>query len=124
MGSVFAGYTPAQCRQIDALATSIRVPAGRTLTEQGTTGREFGVLLDGSATVTIDGHEVARLGPGDHFGELALLQVVGRRAATIVADCDLRVAVMSMQEFATLVADFDDVGELLERNSEKYAQTC
>lgn len=105
--------------RLDAIATSTQIPAGRELTSEGRHGKEFGVLLDGSATVTVDGEVVATLRAGDHFGEMALLQAVGvggdLRTATVVADTDLWISVMSVQEFGTLLNEFPDVADQLRR---------
>src|SRR5262250_1492246 len=60
------------------------VSPGIKLCGEGASGYSFFVLRDGSATVTIDGTEVRRLGPGDFFGELAILGD-GRRTATVTA---------------------------------------
>jgi hypothetical protein len=58
----------------------IKIPAGREMTTEGTTGHEFYVILDGKATVTRGGKQVAVLGPGDSFGELSLLDRAPRNA--------------------------------------------
>jgi nucleotide-binding universal stress UspA family protein len=115
--TLFADCSTKQLEQIDALGTSISVAAGQELTRAGRVGREFGVLLDGTATVTIDGHTVATLVAGDHFGEMALLAAMGSsastRSATITADSDLWVSVMSVGEFSSLVSRFPELAEAL-----------
>src|SRR5207248_1550843 len=57
---------------------------GQVLVREGTRGREVFVLVDGKATVTRGGVDVAELGPGDYFGELAVLDP-GPRDATVAA---------------------------------------
>jgi nucleotide-binding universal stress UspA family protein len=115
--TVFQGCTPKQLEQLDALGTSISVSAGQELTKQGRIGREFGVLLDGSATVTIDGETVATLQPGDHFGAMALFASVGdddsTRSATIVADSELWISVVSVAEFSSLTSRFPELADQL-----------
>ena len=109
---VFAGTTAKQRARLDRLATVVTVPAGRVLTEQGERGREFGVILEGEAVVEIDGTEVARLGAGDHYGELALLDKPGTgpgRRATVTALTDITLAAMSVPEFRTLLDDMPEV---------------
>ena len=113
---LFAGCTPREHRRIDELTTTVQVGAGRRLTSEGRMGREFGVIVSGSATVTIDGEVVATLGPGDHYGEMALLAAVGApvsQSATIVTDTEATVAVMSVQEFETLIADQAEIADRL-----------
>jgi nucleotide-binding universal stress UspA family protein len=115
--TVFEGCSAKQLEQIDALGTSISVTEGQELTQQGRTGREFGVLLDGTATVSIDGQTVATLNAGDHFGAMALFATVGAeqptRSATITADADLWISVMSLGEFSSLMTRFPDVADRL-----------
>lgn len=115
--TVFEGCSAKQLEQIDALGTSISITEGQELTQQGRTGREFGVVLDGTATVSIDGQQVATLKAGDHFGAMALFATVGAehstRSATITADADMWISVMSMGEFSSLVTQFPDVADRL-----------
>lgn len=76
--------------------------AGQTVTEQGGAGVGFFVIQEGSATVRVDGNEVRKLGPGDWFGEIALL-TGSPRTATIVADTDLHCQGLTQWEFKPLV---------------------
>lgn len=111
-GKVFAGCTDDQRRRLDSLSAVVTVPAGRDLTVQGSRGREFGVILEGEAVVAVDGKEVARLGAGDHYGELALLDdpatTKGRRA-TVTTTEQTTVAAMTVAEFQTLLHDMPEV---------------
>jgi CRP-like cAMP-binding protein len=96
-----------QCtrRELEALAriaTPEVVSAGRTLAVEGSIGREFVVVVEGSAVATVDGDEIGRIGPGSFFGELALLDP-GPRTATVRAETDMLVLVMSRAEFDSLV---------------------
>jgi len=83
-------------------AEDVRVPAGKTLVEEGETGHEFFVILDGTARVTRQGRKIANLGPGAAFGELALLEKAPRNA-TVVADSDMELVVLGQREFAGLI---------------------
>jgi CRP-like cAMP-binding protein len=71
-------------------------------------GADFFVIAEGEASVAIDGRESGRLGPGDHFGEVALIgeQV---RHATVTADTPLRCLAMASWEFRSFVKDNPDV---------------
>src|ERR1700740_2642375 len=64
-------------------------PAGTVLTEQDETGVTFGVIMDGRAAVSVHGRAARTLGPGDYFGEMALIDH-SYRSATITAETDLR----------------------------------
>jgi CRP-like cAMP-binding protein len=101
---LFSRCTKKELKVLSRLATQMTFPAGRVVTQQGRYGREFIVILNGQATVTIDGQTVATLGPGDFLGEIALLDG-GPRTATVIADTDLVVEVMSHQEFASVLVD-------------------
>ncbi|MGH2725423.1 MAG: cyclic nucleotide-binding domain-containing protein [Actinomycetota bacterium] len=99
---LFSGCDRKEIAQIASLATEIDVPAGQVLAKEGEPGREFYVILDGKAGVEIAGKQVATLGPGDFFGEMALLDQ-GPRAATVKADTEMEVAVLDPREFVSLI---------------------
>ena len=65
-------------------------------------GVGFFVITEGEAAVSRDGRELARLGPGDHFGELALISDRAR-TATVTAETPLRTAMLSSWEFREIV---------------------
>lgn len=64
-------------------------PAGAVLTEQDETGVTFGVIVEGQAAVSVHGQAARTLGPGDYFGEMALIDH-SFRSATITAETELR----------------------------------
>ncbi len=64
-------------------------PAGTVLSEEGETGVTFGVIVEGRATVNVRGRPVRTLGPGDYFGEMALIDH-SYRSAKITAETELR----------------------------------
>jgi len=101
---LFARCTDAELAEIDSLADEVRVEAGRDLVRQGQLGREFMVIVEGTATVRRDGAAVAELGPGDHVGELALLDDRPRNA-TVTATTDVVVQVLDRRAFQTLLED-------------------
>jgi CRP-like cAMP-binding protein len=95
---LFSSCSKRDLAKIAKASDEVDVAAGRVLVEQGTTGRECYVVLDGEATVKRNGRKVATLGKGAQFGELALLDR-GPRTATVVADTPLRVLVIGQREF-------------------------
>lgn len=101
---VFAGTSANELRQIAARVDEIDVSAGYALTREGDRGREFVVLVEGSATVESDGRVVATLGDGDFLGEIALL-LYTQRTATVRTTTPSRVLVMTDRDFRTLVDD-------------------
>lgn len=91
--------------QLEKLARSFKdrtFAAGSAVTTEGQSGVGFFVIEAGSATVTVQGKERRTLGPGDYFGELALIDD-SPRSATIVADTDLRCWGLTSWEFRPLV---------------------
>ena len=120
---IFANFTRKQLDRIAELSTPIEVKAGYPLAEEGKTGREFGVLIDGTASVTIGGELVATLYAGDHYGEMALLAEVsdsrGQRTATVTADVDQWVAVMSIGEFRAVLAEFPEIAHQLRTSADE-----
>ena len=76
----------------------VDIPAGKVITREGDIGHEFFVIEDGTAEVVQDGRHLADLGPGDFFGELALLEEE-RRTATVTSTSPMRLIVMTRQNF-------------------------
>jgi CRP/FNR family transcriptional regulator, cyclic AMP receptor protein len=92
-------------KDLSALARvteDLEVPEGKLLCREGETGREFFVILDGEAEVTKNGNRIATLGPGDFFGEIALVEH-RPRTATVAAKTDLRFFVLTSQAFWSLL---------------------
>lgn len=90
---------------LEMLARSFRertFPAGSEVTSEGAGGAGFFVIEEGAATVSVAGDERRQLGPGEYFGELALIDD-SPRSATIVADEDLRCWGLTSWEFRPLV---------------------
>jgi CRP-like cAMP-binding protein len=105
---LFSHCTRKELTQLSGLTTTVTLPAGEIVVSQGQTGKEFMVIVEGKATVVIDGRMVATLGHGDFFGEIALLDG-GPRTATVTAETDLVAEVMREHEFATLLMDVPEV---------------
>ena len=81
-----------------------RFMAGDTLTEQGASGIGFFVIEEGTADVTVDGEAKGSVGPGDYFGEVALLSDATRtRTATLTATTDMLTQGMNAWDFKSLV---------------------
>ena len=91
-------------------------PAGTVVVKQGEErGIGFFVVADGEAVASVDGKEVSRLGPGTHFGAIALISD-RVRTATVTATTDLHCYVMTMWDFRAFVqSDADVAWKLLEQ---------
>jgi CRP-like cAMP-binding protein len=99
------------------------VSPGMKLTGEGASGYSFYVLRDGAATVTIDGIEVRTLGPGDFFGELALLGG-GRRTATVTTTSPSQVLVLFGTEFRQLQQEFPELAAQIDSGLREIAQAA
>jgi len=75
---------------------------GETITEEGEAGRTFVVIESGEATVTVHGQEVGKLGPGDAFGEMALIDK-SARSATVKADGEVHGYQLPVWSFRPIV---------------------
>ena len=101
--SLFAACTANELDAIVAVTTLIDVPAGRVLCHQGERGDEFFVIVDGTTVVTVDDDQVAILGPGDFFGEMALLDGGPRIATVTTTTTPARLLVLTRPEFNSLL---------------------
>jgi len=99
---LFEGLSRRQLGQIARLSDDLEVPAGTVLCEEGARGREFFVIIAGEAEVTRGGQPVARIGAGDFFGEIALLERV-KRTATVTALTPLSFFVISSSAFGSVL---------------------
>jgi CRP/FNR family transcriptional regulator, cyclic AMP receptor protein len=103
---LFAHLSRRHLRRIAALADEVRFRDGRVIVEAGLPGTTFFVLAEGRAKVYRSkiptGRPLARLGPGDFFGEMALLDG-GPRSATVVADGDVVALRLSRSAFRKIV---------------------
>ena len=106
---LFAGLSQRQLRQLGRLVKERSYRPGVTVVEEGTmSGVGFFILAEGEASVSVDGEEVARLGPGDHFGELALINE-DARTASVIAITRLRCHVIPFWDFRKFARDNPDV---------------
>jgi CRP/FNR family transcriptional regulator, cyclic AMP receptor protein len=106
---LFAACSKRDLSRIAVLTEEIEVPAGRVLTRQGDPGREAFVISEGQAKATIRGKGSVKLGPGECFGEMALLHSAPR-SATVTAESDMRLLVLGSREFSTLIEDVPVIG--------------
>src|SRR5919204_6883015 len=95
---LFAGVKPKDLKRLEKRMTERNFNEGDEITTQGGSGIGFFVIEHGNATVSIGGKIIRTLGPGEHFGEIALIDS-GPRSATIIATTDLRCRGMSAWEF-------------------------
>lgn len=110
---LFAGLSKQERAQIAGWADVVDEPVGYHLVDQGRYAYEFFVLLEGTVEVQRDGAHVADMGPGDFFGEIALVED-DRRTATVVATTPLRAIVMHARAFRSMRASMPSVADQIE----------
>jgi CRP-like cAMP-binding protein len=118
---LFASLSEAQRGELAPDFTVQTAEAGSKLIGEGARGYSFFVLLEGTATVTSQGSTLAEeLGPGDFFGEIALL-IGGRRTASVTATSHVKLLVMSAAGFRRLQESHPAVAaEIKEAQRERY----
>jgi CRP/FNR family transcriptional regulator, cyclic AMP receptor protein len=95
---LFSGCSQVELRRITKLHERVVVPSGTLLVEQGEAGLLFFVVLAGTASVVRDGRSISSLGPGDYFGELALLDN-SPRSASVTSNTDMTMLVIRQRHF-------------------------
>ena len=100
---LFEGLTQKQLRKVADLADVARFMAGATLVKQGVVGDSFYVVLTGQAKVIANDRTVNRLLPGDHFGEISLLDG-GPRSASVAAETEMTLVIITQKDFLAMLS--------------------
>src|SRR5262245_51771830 len=106
--AVFSGCGARELRRVDQASVEWHVEPGRVMCREGAAGRECFVIVAGEAAVTVAGVEIARLGGGSFFGEMAVLDG-GPRTATVAAITAMDLLVFTSGEFHALLRDVPTV---------------
>jgi CRP/FNR family cyclic AMP-dependent transcriptional regulator len=118
---LFSKLSGAGLREVASVADEIDLPAGKALTKEGERGREFFVLLEGSADVRQKGARVRTLGEGDFLGEIALVTKLPR-TATVTTTSPVRALVITDRDFSALLKRSPQIGQsVLEALGERLA---
>jgi len=114
LGSVwlFEQCSRRELNVLQAAATEMQLAAGKLLTKQGEIGRHFMVIVEGNVEVTRDGTQIAVLGPGSFFGEIALLDGQPRTATAITLD-PTHVLMLTTDAFNEVLATMPSVDRKL-----------
>ncbi len=99
---LFSACTKAELKTVASFGTEIQVPAGKKLAIEGRPGSEFFLIIEGRARADVGGEKILDLGPGDFFGEMALIDR-GRRHATVTALTIMKLLVLSSNEFFSML---------------------
>ena len=118
---LFAHCSKRELQEVAQLADEIDLREGKEMTRQGSRGREFFVLLEGTANVTKNGRRINTLGSGDFFGEIALVSDTPR-TATVTATSPVRALVVTDRSFRRLLEDSPSIqSKVLKALAERLA---
>ena len=101
---LFAGIDQEGLTALAAVATPVDFPAGHVIARQGEIGTGFFVIVDGQVRVVRDGGVVARLGPGEFFGELSVLDRMPRNA-TVATEVPTTCLALASWDFDRVLLD-------------------
>lgn len=104
-----------QLQEVARHTDEIQIEAGHVLAQGGAVGHELFIIVEGTATVSRNGKDLAHLGPGDCVGEMSLLDRKPR-SADVVADGPMSVLVIGEREFQPLLASTPDLSLRLLRS--------
>lgn len=99
---LFSGLSSRQLGRLAGRPKEVHHPAGRTVSREGSIGLGFHLILDGEATVSQGATVRRRLGPGEYFGEISMIDGK-RRSATVTAETPLRTLTVPHATFEELV---------------------
>src|SRR6266540_2840100 len=116
---LFSSCSKKELEAIAAQADELVVPEGKVLTTEGARGREFMVIVDGSAEVRKKGRRVNTLGSGDFLGEIALISG-GPRTATVTTTSEVDILVLTDRAFRQLTKQMPSIhGSVVKALSER-----
>jgi CRP-like cAMP-binding protein len=109
---LFSACTKKELEKVAKAVDEITMTAGTLLVDQGQTGREAFVVIDGAVAVKRNGRKIATLGAGDVVGELSLLDH-GPRTATAVCETDCTLLVIDQRRFLGVIDDVPSISHKL-----------
>jgi CRP/FNR family transcriptional regulator, cyclic AMP receptor protein len=105
---LFDTLTKRHLKKVASLGTVTKYMPGHSIVRQGEPGENFFVVLEGQARVQVGGRTVNRLIPGDHFGEVSLLDG-GVRSATVESETPMRLFEISRPAFMKTIEHDGDL---------------
>jgi CRP/FNR family cyclic AMP-dependent transcriptional regulator len=124
--SMFATCSQEELAGLAASAKEVQFPAGAVVLEEGAHAASFFVVVDGSLEASANGDDARPLGPGDYFGEIALI-TAGDRTATVKATTDAVLLEIPASDFRRLLRSappvaLDVMGTIAERTEGNCAE--
>ncbi|HEX2647721.1 MAG TPA: cyclic nucleotide-binding domain-containing protein [Candidatus Dormibacteraeota bacterium] len=119
---LFQGLPDSEIRSVEKQMKSVSHPAGHEITVRGEGGVGFMIITEGTVSVSTIQGKTRKLGPGDSFGEMALLDHEGR-SATITADTEVTLATIPEWNFKPFLKEHPEVAyRLLQTLSRRVRQ--
>lgn len=112
---LFGGLDDARILQLIRYLVTEEFDEGDLIIEEGSDGGAMYVLVSGTASIRRNGESIARVGPGEHVGEMALAEE-GRRSANVVADEPVRAMKLAPRQFRKLVESDPETGSSILQN--------
>ena len=110
---LFAELSKSERREVASHADEVDISEGKRLIAEGSLSYEFFAITSGTADVTVDGHAVAELGPGDIVGEMGVI-ANARRNATVTATSPMTIAVMTARDLRHIEREMPKVHDRLQ----------
>jgi CRP/FNR family cyclic AMP-dependent transcriptional regulator len=107
--SLFSSLSKRDLDRVASVAEEIDVPAGSVLMREGDPGHEAFVIMSGKAKVAVGGKRARTMGPGECFGEMALVHRAPR-SATVTTETDCQLLVIGSREFSSLMESVPSFG--------------
>ena len=101
---LFEGLSKRQLKKLATTAEIVDYMAGHSIVKEGEDGESFFVVLSGQAKVTVKGRTVNHILPGDHFGEISLLDG-GPRTASVLSETPVSMLMLTRSQFQRTVQD-------------------
>lgn len=111
----FAGLSAAERKMLARVVDEFSAPTGAILVRQGDYGYELMVIEEGTVEVLRNGERIDAMGPGDLFGELAVLDDGGQRNASIVATSPVRIVTLTAHYMRVVRERMPEIGEQIDR---------
>jgi ATP-binding cassette subfamily B protein len=116
----FVRLSRQELRRLGQLGVTISFTSGTVLARQGHLCREFVILIEGRAQESSDGHEIAVLEAGQHFGALAIIRGI-HNPLTIVARTPVTLKVMTAREFLSAYTTMPPLRTYIDRHLESWS---
>ena len=119
---LFSGLSKSEIKALKKLMTAVNINSGKTVVREGDVGREFMIIRSGKASVSREGNTFAQLGPGDFFGEIALLKDAPR-TADVVAETFSDLLILERSDFDKFLDANPEIKQTIEKVAESRLRT-